>query len=125
LTKSGNASWVSGSGTTASGEGPKDIRNLVVGFQWVSERTVEPNFVHVVSTLFAPDHVAGIDQIGHDAVDRSLTDSDESGDVDKTDFRVLGDAQQNMGMVGQECPFWELCWAGCRFAYHEISVSLE
>jgi hypothetical protein len=76
----------------------------VVRFERVAERSVEPHLTDVVSTLFVADHKSGFDQIRDDAMDGSLADSHQPGHVDEPNFRVQRDAQQNVGVIGQECP---------------------
>jgi hypothetical protein len=50
------------------------------------------------------DEVAGCGQVGDDAVGAALGDVQAGGDVAQAHARVVGDAQQNSGVVGQEAP---------------------
>ena len=62
------------------------------------------DLVAVASAVLLLDHVATFRQIGHDAVRPSFGDAQRRGDVPQTDPRVVGDAHQHAGMVGQEAP---------------------
>jgi hypothetical protein len=92
----------------------------VVRFEWVTKRPVEPNLVDVVAALLVPDHISGFDQIRDDAVDSPLADSDQASHVHKTDFWVLGDAQQNVGVVGEKCPRRDLGVSALGAEFHEL-----
>ena len=48
--------------------------------------------------------VAGFDQVGDDALSRSLGDSDPVGDVTESRVRVALDAKKNLGVVREEPP---------------------
>jgi hypothetical protein len=56
----------------------------------------------------APDalglHVAGFDELGEDALGRAFGDADTLGHVAQPDLGVLGDAQENLGVVREEGP---------------------
>lgn len=56
----------------------------------------------------APDalglHVAGFDELGEDALGRAFGDADALGHVTEPDLGVLGDAQEDLGVVGEEGP---------------------
>ena len=49
-------------------------------------------------------HVAGFDQLGEDPLGRALGDPDALGHVAQPDVRILDEAQEHLGMVGEECP---------------------
>jgi hypothetical protein len=46
----------------------------------------------------------GLGEVGHDALNGTLCDPDVIGDVAKADVRILSDAQQDLGVVGEEGP---------------------
>jgi hypothetical protein len=56
-------------------------------------------------------HIALVDQLGKDLVGTPLGDADGSGDVAQADPGVLSDAEQDVGVVGQEVP---AAYHGCR-----------
>jgi hypothetical protein len=50
------------------------------------------------------DDVAGCGQVGDDAVGAALGDAQAGREVAQPHARVVGDAQQHPGVVGQEAP---------------------
>jgi hypothetical protein len=62
------------------------------------------DFVFVLSARPVPDQVAPLLEVGDDALDGTLGDSDALGDVAEAQLRVPGEAQKYMGMVGEERP---------------------
>ena len=48
--------------------------------------------------------VAAVDQIAHNALSRTFGDTDPLGHVAQPDARIPRDAQQGMGVVGEERP---------------------
>ena len=60
--------------------------------------------VAVAATLFVFDHIAGADKVGDHVVGAALGDADHGGDVAQPHPRVMGDAQQCPGMVGEQAP---------------------
>jgi hypothetical protein len=92
----------------------------VVGFERVTKRPVESDLVDVVTALLVPDHISRFDQIRDDAVDGPLADSDQAGHVNKTDFWVLRDAEQDVGVVGEKCPRRDLGVSALGAEFHEI-----
>jgi hypothetical protein len=47
---------------------------------------------------------AAVDQVGEDPLGRTLRDADVFGNVTKPDLGVAGDAEENLGVVGDESP---------------------
>jgi hypothetical protein len=60
--------------------------------------------IPVAATSLVFDHVAGVDEVGDDAVGAAFGDADHGGDVPEARAGVLGDAQQRPGVVGEEAP---------------------
>jgi hypothetical protein len=52
----------------------------------------------------APLEKSGVDKLGDDSLDRSFGDPDLLRDVSEADSRVSRDANQNLGVVGDEGP---------------------
>jgi hypothetical protein len=48
------------------------------------------------------DDIRGCGPVGGDAVDAAVDDAQAGGDVAQPGARVVGDAQQDPGVVGQE-----------------------
>ena len=55
------------------------------------------------------DDVPGLGEIGDDAVGGALGDTRPGRDVAQPHARVVGDAQQHPGVVGQEAPARHAC----------------
>jgi hypothetical protein len=89
-------------------EGSENVDDLVAGVEWVAERLVEADFVDIVAAAFGELDVAGLDEVVDDAVSGAFADADLSGDLGQANFGILGDADQNVGVVGQKRPRWHL-----------------
>lgn len=87
-----------------SGQRSEDFCNLVVRFQWVPKWSIEVDLVHVVPAAFTARDISGLYEVVGDAVHGSFADADHAGNVGQPNLRVLRDAQQHMGMVGEEGP---------------------
>ena len=60
--------------------------------------------VDVASSVAFPLEVAGLFQLRHDALCRALRDPDLSRDIPQPYVGVLGYAQQNVRVIGEERP---------------------
>lgn len=49
-------------------------------------------------------YVAGFDEVGEDALGCALGDADVFGDVAEPDVGCVGEAQEDLGVVGEEGP---------------------
>src|SRR5205085_11007366 len=68
------------------------------------ERLVGLDLVAVTPALLLLDDVAGLGEVGDDAVGAALGDPDPLGDVAQPDAGVMGDADQHPSVVGEEVP---------------------
>ena len=68
-------------------------------------RQVGLDLVAVASAVLLRDHVAGLGEVGDDAVRTALSDAQAGRDVAQSRARVVGDMQQDPRVVGQEAPF--------------------
>ena len=68
------------------------------------ERQVGLDLVAVAAAVLLLDDVPGLGEIGDDAVGGALGDARPGRDVAQPHARVVGDAQQHPGVVGQEAP---------------------
>jgi hypothetical protein len=75
---------------------------FVPGGFW--QRQVRLDLVAVAAAFLLLDHVAGLGQVGDDAVGAALGDAQADRDVAQAHPRVVCDAQQHPGVVGQEGP---------------------
>jgi hypothetical protein len=62
------------------------------------------DLVTVAAAVFLPDGVAGRGQVADDAVGAALGDAHRGRDVAQPHARVMGDAQQDPAVLGQEAP---------------------
>jgi hypothetical protein len=69
--------------------------------QFLAQRGHEDEAGGVVSR---GDDVSGRGQVGEDAVRAALSDSQAGSGVPQPGTRILGDAQQDPGVIGQEAP---------------------
>ena len=67
------------------------------------------DLVAVAAAVFVLGDVFGLDEIGDDAVGGALGDARPGRDVAQPHARVVGDAQQHPGVVGQATPVGHAC----------------
>ena len=82
----------------------QDVADGGLAAHGVGQRQVRLDLVAVAASVFLLDHVAGPGQVGDDPVGAALGDPEGGGDVAQAGARVLGDAQQDAGVIGQEAP---------------------
>jgi hypothetical protein len=68
------------------------------------QREVGLDLVAVAAAVFVLEDVAGCGQVGDDAVGAAFGDAQAGRDVAQPRPRVVGQAQQHAGVVGQETP---------------------
>jgi hypothetical protein len=71
---------------------------------WLPQGHVGLDLVAVAAAVFLVDGVAGCGQVGDDAVGAAFGDARAGRGVAQPVARVVGDAQQHPGVVGQEAP---------------------
>lgn len=83
---------------------PQQLTDLIVRLGDVPH----PHFAVQVVAVAAADlraiDVSGLDEVGDDSLRRSLGDPDGRGDVSDSRFPVASDAEQYLGVVGEERP---------------------
>jgi hypothetical protein len=62
------------------------------------------DLVAVPAAMSLAEHIALVDQLGEDLVSTPLRDPDSSGDIAQPDTGVMGDAEEDVGVVGEEVP---------------------
>ncbi len=60
--------------------------------------------VAIATAILVLDDVAGLGQVGDDPERGALGDAERSGDVAQAHPRIMRDADQGAGMVGEETP---------------------
>jgi hypothetical protein len=68
------------------------------------QREVRLDLIAVAAAVFVLDDVSGRGQVRDDAVRAALGDTHGGGDVPQPRTRILRDAQQHPGVIGQEAP---------------------
>ena len=85
-------------------KGLDDDLDVVTCFKWVTQGSIEVDFVGVLSTIFDDRDVAVGRKFVHDAVDCTFANADKFGDFAKSNLGVFGNADQNMGVVREKRP---------------------
>lgn len=70
----------------------------------VAKGKLRLDLVAVPAALSLAEHIALVDQLGEDLVGAALCDPDSNGDVAQPDAGVMGDADEDVGVVGEEVP---------------------
>ena len=70
----------------------------------VAQRMMTMHDVRVSPAVALTGDKAGGLELGHDPLHRTLRDPDPVRDVAETDLRILGEAEENVGVIGQEGP---------------------
>jgi len=82
----------------------QDVADGGLASHGIGQREVGLDLVAVAAAVFLLDHVSGLGQVRDDPVRAALGDPQIGGDVPQSHARVLGDAQQDAGVIGQETP---------------------
>ena len=70
----------------------------------MAQRKLRYDLVTVSAALSLAQHVALFDEFGDDPVRRALGDPYRGGDVAQANPRVMGDACEDVSVVGQKVP---------------------
>jgi hypothetical protein len=70
----------------------------------MAHRVLAVDGVFVASPDAFPFYVPRVNELGDDPLRGPLRDPDLLGDIAKTYVRILGDAEQHLSVVRQECP---------------------
>lgn len=68
------------------------------------QRLLAPDLVAVSSTISLSQHVALVDQLGEDPMRGTLGDPHRIGDIAHPDAWIVGDTQEDVGVIGEEVP---------------------
>lgn len=90
----------------AASQGTEHLSDLMTSLQRMPQRAVKEHLVHVVAALPSPRDVASVDEVLHDAVHRTLADTNQPSDLGQPHLTILGDAHQHVRMVREERPRW-------------------
>ena len=76
----------------------------MVAVQGVAEWHCGVELVAVAATFADPIEVARVLEFGDDALGSTLRDSNKFRKISEADVRVVGDAEEHVRVVGEECP---------------------
>ena len=82
----------------------EQIPHLSPPDEGMTEGKLRDDLVPISASLSLAEHVALFDQLGQNPVGGTLGDPDRGADVAQPDARVLGDADQHLGVVREERP---------------------
>ena len=85
-------------------EGTEYVNDLVTGFEWVAKRQVESDLVNVMAAILGQVDIASLDKVMNDAVYGAFADTNFASDLSEANLGVLGDADQDVGVVAQKGP---------------------
>jgi hypothetical protein len=71
---------------------------------WVAHVAVLVDAVAVAAAVAVALDISRLDEVGEDALCGSLGDPDLLGDVAEPDVWCAGDAEEHLGVVGEEAP---------------------
>src|ERR1700683_1415638 len=87
-----------------AGQKGQDLADRAFPASGLREREVRLDLVAVAAAVLLLDHVAGLGQLGDDAVSAALGDAQAGRDVAQPRAGVVCDAHQHPGVAGQEAP---------------------
>jgi hypothetical protein len=70
----------------------------------MAQGTIEVDLVDVPAAFLRHREISGVLQFVHDAVDGALADADETGDFTQANVGLLRNADEHVGVVGEERP---------------------
>ncbi len=85
----------------------EEFADLGVLFERVPEGEFGVDLIGVAAADAAGRDVAFLHEVGDDALGGALGDADFGGNILNARFRILGDAQKHVGVVGEESPVHE------------------
>jgi hypothetical protein len=91
-------------GPVVAGQEGQDFADGAFPAGGFGQGQVRLDLVAVAAAVLLLGEVAGCGQVGDDGVGAALGDVQAGGDVAQARARVVGDAQQRPGVVGQETP---------------------
>ena len=82
----------------------EQIAHLALLDQGMTHRTPRHDLVAIAPAVPFAQHVALLNQLGQDPVGGTLRDANRCGNVAQADARVMSDADEDVGVVGQKVP---------------------
>jgi hypothetical protein len=93
-----------GLGVSLSGEDGQKVPDLLLAGERVGEGQVGLDRVVVAAAVAGTRDVAGGGELDHDPVRGAFCDPDRLADLAQADARVMRDAEQHLGVVGEKRP---------------------
>jgi hypothetical protein len=78
-----------------------DVDSVLVG---VTEGEIGSDLIAIPPSDTLARHIASVDEVVYQNLDRPLGDSDPLHDHAQADLRVVGDAEKRTGVIREECP---------------------
>ena len=105
-------------GRRPTGQDVEQLPDALRAGDRVGEREVRVDRVPIAPALSLAGDVAGGAELGHDPVRGAFGDPDSVPDVAQADAGVVGNAEQDPGVIGQERP------GGCGVLGHRVEFSV-
>jgi len=87
-----------------SGEDCEEVADLLLAGERIGQRQVGLDGVVVAAPVAPARDVAGVGELDDDPVRGAFGDPDRLADLPQADARVMRDAQQYLGVVGEKRP---------------------
>ena len=100
----GSMAWRAGRAVRVSQQDGEDLADGGFPGAGLGQRQVRLDLVAVAAAVFLLDHITGLGEVSDDAVGAALGDAQAGRDVAQPRARVMRDAQQDPGVIGQETP---------------------
>src|SRR4051812_35706789 len=88
---------------------PEEVADPLLARERVRQRKVRLDRVVVASASSSTRDIARLLELSDDPMRRSFGDPDALPDLAQADARIVRDAQEHLGMVGEKSPFGQVC----------------
>lgn len=85
----------------------EELSDRVMRFERMAEPKLRLDAIGVAASLLFDDEIAGFNELPDDLLNHPLCDPDHQGDFSQANLGVTVDAQQDVGVVGEEGPRWD------------------
>ena len=85
----------------------KEFPDCVVRLEGMSQAELGLDAIGVTAALLFDDEISGFNQFPDDLLDHAFRDADHQCNFPQANLRVTIDAQEDVGVVGEERPRWD------------------
>jgi hypothetical protein len=85
-------------------EGGQELTDLTITDERVAKGKLGLHLVAVAAAMSLTQHIALLDQLGENFVSGPLGDPDRGCNITQSDTGILRNAEQNVGVIGEEIP---------------------